>query len=131
MVRLQSVLLPNRRLPSNFLLVINPNSPQRPTLRVGSPKGEKPAPVPVNFFNMSFFGTEVQVDASYMDIHELAVAIGPESKNRQITPALAVRMTMSIQGFALMRAQIEMIATAMKGAGINLDAAATAHPVNP
>jgi hypothetical protein len=95
----------------------------RQSLKVTPPsRDERPDPTPVNFFSFSYFGMDVQLDASFVDLSDLAAAARPKpGQVPTIKPHPQVKMTMSVQGFALLRSQVLAIGAALEKSGVQWD----------
>ena len=98
-----------------------PTSPQpitvQATIRV-PPPNELPRPEAANFFRFSWGGTDVQLLVGYLDMSPIETKQGEVT---EVTPQISHRFFMSVQGFALLRAQLLEAAEALERAGVPLD----------
>jgi hypothetical protein len=91
------------------------------SLKVELQSEDLPPPEAVNFFNLSRVGTDVQLMAGYLDLHKAAVALqeaqarGGEPK--QLKAEATHRLVMGAQAFAMLKAQVDIIAAAMQQDG--------------
>jgi hypothetical protein len=94
----------------------------RGAIQIRAPKLDTAPPAEsVNWFNMSFVGSEVQLSTGFLDLHEIAVQIAQRAPNVPVTPLYLGRYVMSLASFALLRHQVEELSKRMKDAGIDIE----------
>ncbi len=79
---------------------------------------ELPPAEAANFFRFSWGGTDVQLLVGYLDMSPIETKPGEVT---EVTPQINHRFFMSVQGFALLRAQLLEAADAIAKTGVPLD----------
>ncbi len=99
-----------------------PPAPSQPTtvqatIRLPAPS-ELPRAEAANFFRFSWGGTDVQLLVGYLDMSPVEMKPGEVT---EVIPQINHRFFMSVQGFALLRAQLLEAADAITKSGVPLD----------
>ena len=96
--------------------------PQQVTVAVRLPESsEFPRPEAANFFQFSWGGPDVQMLIGYLDMVPRPVGLGTSDQVVSVEPLITHRLFMSIQGFALLKGQLDELAGFMKAAGVPLE----------